>query len=491
MTNDKLILVVDQGTTSSRAILYTEALVYVFSHSITVQTHTEVDGKVEQDAEQLWQGVDACCRACIAHAAQINSEIVALGVTNQRETVVAWDTQTGEVLAPAIVWQDSRTADECRKLVEQGHEQLVRQQTGLLIDPYFSASKIRWLLDNVASVKQASADKRLAVGTVDSFLMSRLAGKPDLVLTEATNASRTSLFNINTGAWSEELCDLFGVPIDILGEVIASTGKLTDANFDGISIPIMGVAGDQQASLIGHGSIQARRAKCTFGTGAFLLAYTGSQRVDSTNGLLTTLAMRSADGSDSYALEGSCFYAGAVVEWLINQLQIVDSVTALDELIAECDDAEGVVFVPAFVGLGAPWWQPETKASIVNITPSTTKQHIAVAALHGVCLQVRDLIECLAADGVGCDFLHCDGGLVNSQWFCQQLANILQCTIIVPADYQCTAKGAGKLALEALHVNIDKISDQENATVEYKPVWSATQADDYHRQWKELITLQR
>ncbi len=450
---DKHYLVIDQGTTSSRAILFSQDLSILASAQREFPQHFPRSGWVEHDPEDLWTSTLAVCHEVMAKTGLAASDIAALGITNQRETVVVWDRATGKPIHNAIVWQDRRTAPLCDRLREAGHEGDIAARTGLLIDPYFSATKIAWILDNTAGARQRAQAGELACGTVDSFLLWRLTlGQTHA--TDATNASRTQLYNIHTGAWDDELLRLFDVPRALLPEVRDSSGNLGETYvewFDGV-IPIRGVAGDQQAALIGQACLSPGMAKATYGTGCFLLLNTGDAPVASRHRLLTTIAYQ-LDGKPTYALEGSIFVAGAALQWLRDGLGVLPNSDQADLMAGRATGASNVVMVPAFVGLGAPDWRPEARGAIFGLTRATNPDDLVRAALESVCHQTRDLLGAMAADlggGKDLDRLRVDGGMSASDWMLQTLSNLLDAPVDRPEVREATALGAAWLARRAM-----------------------------------------
>jgi glycerol kinase len=441
---DSLILVLDAGTTSTRAMAFAgDGTVRGVAQRQLTQ-HYPRSGWVEHDAGEIWTSTLACAREVVT-AAGGAARFAAIGITNQRETVVAWDRASGEPLARAIVWQDRRTAATCEALRAAGHEQGVQERTGLLLDPYFSATKMRWLLDNVAEVSTAAQAGRLALGTVESWLVSRLTGGAHL--TDASNASRTLLLPLAGASWDEELCALFGVPLGALPQVVDCAGEFgtTLPDLLGGAIAIRGLAGDQQAATIGQGCNDPGEVKATFGTGAFVLANMGEALPRSTNRLLGTVLCQ-LGGKRSYALEGSVFVAGSLIQWLRDSLGIIATAAETAALAASVPDTGGVVMVPALSGLGAPHWRPEARAALTGMSFATTRAHLARAALEATANQVRDLMDAFAADGAPWKALRIDGGMSANDWLAQDLADILGVPVERPAFVETTALGAAMLA---------------------------------------------
>lgn len=441
------ILAIDQGTTSSRALILDRDYRVCGTAQQEFRQIYPASGWVEHDADAIWKSVVETCNAAIAKAGIAATDIAGIGITNQRETVVIWDRATGAPIHNAIVWQDRRTADKTAALKEQGHEETVISKSGLLLDPYFSGSKVQWLLDHVDGARARAEKGELAFGTIDTFLIWRLTGGKRHV-TDATNASRTLLYDIHKGCWSTSLMSLFDVPVEILPDVLDSAADFgeTTADLFGASIPILGVAGDQQAATIGQACFKPGMAKSTYGTGCFTVLNTGDRPVRSKNRLLTTIAYQ-LDGKPTYALEGSIFIAGAAVQWLRDGLGIIDKASQSGDLAAQSQD-EGVYLVPAFVGMGAPYWDPDCRGALFGLTRGTGPRELAMATLESVCYQTHDLIDAMRKDwsSEGETVLRVDGGMVASDWMLQRLADILDAPIDRPQMLETTALGAGYLA---------------------------------------------
>jgi len=440
-----LFLAIDQGTTSTRAILFDAGLSPVASAQIPLAQHFPQPGWVEHDAEDIWRAVVQVCREAIDQVGG-PQRVAAIGLTNQRETTVLWDKASGRPLHRAIVWQDRRTSDRCARLKPQ--EAQVQAATGLLLDPYFSATKMAWLLDHTPEARVRAEAGDVALGTIDSFLLHRLTGGRAHV-TDATNASRTSLFRLTPPGWSEDLCALFDVPLAALPTVLPSAGLFgeTEPALFGRAIPITGVAGDQQAALIGHVCCGEGGAKVTFGTGAFALAHTGSTPRTSAHRLLATLASQTPQGA-SYALEGSIFSAGATIQWLRDGLGLITASRESEALAASLPDNGGVYLVPAFTGLGAPQWAADARGAIVGLTRDAGAAHLVRAGLEAVAYQTADLLEAFAADGAAVTgALKVDGGMTANGWFLQFLADLCALPIERPAFQELTALGAARLAM--------------------------------------------
>ena len=443
------ILAIDQGTTSSRAIVFDERQSVAGLAQQEFTQHFPAPGEVEHDPEDIWRTTLETCRQAIAKAGIDAAGIAGIGITNQRETTVVWDRRTGKPICNAIVWQDRRTSAQCQDLINAGHEAMVSARTGLLLDPYFSGTKIAWILNNVADARQAAEAGHLAFGTVDSFLLWRLTGGR-VHATDATNAARTLLFNIRDGVWDEELLALLDVPASMLPEVrdSASNFGMSDPELLGAAIPICGIAGDQQAATIGQACFQPGMIKATYGTGCFAVLNTGAELVPSKNRLLTTIAYQ-LGGERTYALEGSIFVAGAAVQWLRDGLGIIESAPMSGTLAVQADPAQEVYLVPAFTGLGAPHWLPDARGALFGMTRNTGPAELARAALESVAYQTSDLMTAMRNDwqGVGGQtVLRVDGGMVASDWTCQFLADILDAPVDRPTVLETTALGAAWLA---------------------------------------------
>lgn len=441
------ILAIDQGTTSTRALVYDARLQPLSTAQAEVPPTYPKPGWVEHDAEALVGSVGPLVTKALADAGVAADRIAAVGLTNQRETTVLWERKGGKPIGPALVWQDRRTADACERLRDR--RPWVAERTGLVIDPYFSATKINWILENTPGARARAAAGDLAAGTVDSLLLWHLTGG-DRHVTDGTNASRTMLMDLRSLCWDKELCDLFGVPPELLPEILPSAGEFGRTKGLGYlpdGLPITGVAGDQQASLVGQGCLEAGQAKCTYGTGAFLLAHTGGTLIPSTRGLVTTLAATLGDGPPQYALEGSVFIAGAAVQWFRDGLKGVGAAPEIDKLYHEADPNSGVLFVPALTGLGAPHWQPEARGTLFGLTRATSIADLARATLEGVAFQIADLIDAINADLPSpMSVLRVDGGMARSDPFLQFQADLLGLKLRRSPQTESTALGAALLA---------------------------------------------
>ncbi|WNO54988.1 FGGY family carbohydrate kinase [Stakelama saccharophila] len=436
----ELILVLDEGTTSTRAMLFDPSGRCLGARSADLTRQYPEPGRVEHDAAEIWEKTVACGRA-VVDAAGGTDRIAAIGIANQRETVIFWDRETGEPLAPAIGWQDRRTAAYCRKLRESGEESAVQARTGLLLDPYFSGSKIAWAMDNLAEV--AEAGDRLAIGTVESWLVWKLTG--GLHVTDATNASRTLMMGLGSGSWDDGLTAMFRAPRAALPEIVDSAGNFGTTTVFGGEIPICGLAGDQQAATIGQACLEKGDSKGTFGTGAFLLANAGTTPPKSRKRLLATVAWQ-LGGKRTYAIEGSIFVAGSLIQWLRDSVGLIGDAAATEELARSVKDNGGVYLVPALSGIGAPWWEPEARAAISGLSFSTGRAHIVRAALEAMAHQTVDLKTAFAADGADWARLKVDGGMVANDWLTQDLSNMLGIPVERPQFAETTALGAAMLA---------------------------------------------
>ena len=443
------VLAIDQGTTSSRAIVFDGAMKPVGTGQQEFTQHFPASGWVEHDPEEIWASVVATVKTALKKAGRQAAEIAAIGITNQRETVVIWDKATGKPIHNAIVWQDRRTAPLCARLRKRGLEPKFTKKTGLLLDPYFSGTKIAWMLDKVKGARKRAERGELLAGTIDSFLIWRLTGGK-VHATDATNASRTLVYNIATNEWDAELLGILGIPARMLPEVknCADDFGATDKNLFGAEIRILGVAGDQQAATIGQACFEPGMMKSTYGTGCFALLNTGTDMVRSKNRLLTTIAYR-LGGKTTYALEGSIFVAGAAVQWLRDGIKVIGKAEHSGELAAQADEAQSVYLVPAFVGLGAPHWDADARGAIYGLTRNSGPAEFARAALESVAFQTRDLLDAMKKDwktNNGQTVLRVDGGMVASTWTMQRLADILDAPVDRPTILETTALGAAWLA---------------------------------------------
>ena len=441
------VLAIDQGTSSSRAVVFDAQGRAIGAAQRALDASYPKPGRVEQDPEAIWQTTLAAGRGAIADAGVDARRIDAIGIANQRETTLLWEAEGGRSVCPAIVWQDRRTAEHCRRILADGMEAEIRATTGLVVDPYFSATKLARMLE-AGDIRRRAEANELRFGTVDTFLISRLTGGRSHV-TDATNASRTMLYDLERHAWSETLVDYLDIPRPLLPRLADTVDNfgVAEPEWFGAAIPIRAVAGDQQAALAGQGCVHAGEAKCTFGTGCFLLAHTGTAPVHATTRLLTTVASRFA-GTSAYALEGSVFNAGVAVKWLRDRLGLIASAAETEAAARRIGgDTDGVVVVPAFTGLGAPHWDPDARGLVTGLTLDTGADQVIAATLKGVAFQVADLLAAMATEGVAIHDLHVDGGMVANDWFCEFLADITAHDVQRPADIETTVAGAGRLAL--------------------------------------------
>ena len=443
------VLAIDQGTTSSRAIIFDDQQKIVAIAQQEFQQHFPQSGWVEHDPEEIWSSTIAVCREAISKSGMAAQEIAAIGITNQRETTLVWDRETGKAIHNAIVWQDRRTADFCKQLKDQGLENEFTKRSGLLLDPYFSGTKLAWILNHVDGARERALAGELVFGTVDSFLIWRLTGGTRHV-TDATNAARTLMYNIDRNEWDDVLLEALQIPKKMLPEVLDSADQFgtTNSEIFGASMPVLGVAGDQQAATIGNACFEPGMLKSTYGTGCFALLNTGKDLVRSKNRMLSTIAYR-LNGETTYALEGSIFMAGATVQWLRDGLKIIDDAKQSGDMAEHADEDQNVYMVPAFTGLGAPWWDADARGAIFGMSRATGPNELARAALEAVCYQTRDLMDAMRADwpaAPGDTVLRVDGGMVASDWTMKFLADMLNAPVDRPTILETTALGAAWLA---------------------------------------------
>ncbi len=483
------ILAIDQGTTSSRAILFDAQMQRVGTAQREFTQYFPQEGWVEHNPGEIWDSVLTVCREVLETTGVAASQIAGIGITNQRETTVIWDRDTGTPIHNAIVWQDRRTADICERLRKAGCEDDVTAQTGLLLDPYFSGTKVKWLLDTVPSARDRAAAGELLFGTIDTFLIWRLT-EGRVHATDATNAARTMLFDIHKGQWSSEICDLLDIPRTMLPDVQDCAADFGSTTLLGGDIPILGVAGDQQAATIGQACFQAGMMKSTYGTGCFALLNTGAQPVESKNRLLTTIAYQ-LDGQKTYALEGSIFIAGAAVQWLRDALQIIDAAPQSGELAAQADPTQHVVLVPAFTGLGAPYWKPDCRGAIFGLTRNSGRAEITRATLESIAFQTRDLWHAMEGDwGAKADvILRVDGGMSASDWAMQGLSNILGAPVDRPVMQETTALGAAWLAGMKAGVYPDQAGFAETWDLDrrFEPAMADADRDAAYARWQRAV----
>ena len=492
MNESARILAIDQGTTSTRAVVFNAAGQALATAQKPLSQHYPANGWVEHDLEEIWTAVVEVCRAVISELGEA-SNITAIGITNQRETTALWDRRSGKPIANAIVWQDRRGAKRCNELKSAGHEANVQQRTGLLLDSYFSATKIQWLLDNVEGARAAAKTGHLAFGTIDTFLLWRLTNGR-CHATDATNASRTMLFNIHDGAWDDELLALFDVPKSVLPDVRDTAGFFarTDTEIFGAEIPITGIVGDQQGALAGQCCFSPGMIKSTYGTGCFVLANTGTKALLSKNRMLTTVACR-INGETTYALEGSIFNAGTVVQWMRDNAGLIDNASESEELAKSLDGSKTdntVFFVPAFTGLGAPYWDPDARGAILGLTRDTSRAEIVRAGLESVCFQTSDLLAALEDDGIS-DFaaLRVDGGMTSNAWLLQCLADRCALPVERPSYLETTVLGAAFLAGlgSGVYASLDDLTSLSRLDFRATPQIDAAQRTALRAGWRDAV----
>jgi len=488
------IIAIDQGTTSSRAMLFDEACHPGATAQRELAQIYPRPGWVEHDAEEIWRDTLGTLRDVLAQGNVAPDRVAAIGITNQRETVVLWDRRTGEPLHNAIVWQDRRTAAACDALRKAGNEPDLQARTGLLLDPYFSATKLAWLLDNADGARARAERGELAAGTIDCFLLWRLTGGRSHA-TDPTNAARTLLFNIHTQDWDNDLLRLFDIPRAILPEVLDSAADFgeTDATLTGTAVPVRAILGDQQAATVGQACFTPGSAKCTYGTGCFALLNTGATPLSSNNRMLTTVAYR-LDGKATYALEGSIFIAGAVVQWLRDGLHLFASAEESESLARDARPDSPVVMVPAFTGLGAPYWDSGARGAIYGLTRDTGPAEIVHAALTAVCHQTRDLLEAMRADGAPLPAtLRVDGGMARNDWFLQHLSDLLGTAVERPTDTETTAHGAAYFAgmRQGLYPPPEAMETRWERERRFEPTMDDATRDETYARWKDAIRRTR
>ena len=485
------VMAIDQGTTSSRAILFDADMQIVGVAQEEFPQHYPASGWVEHDPSDLWSTVAATCRAVIEKTNISAGDIAAIGITNQRETTLVWEKATGKPLYNAIVWQDRRTADYCAEMREAGHEETITSKTGLLFDPYFSSTKLKWILDQNEGSRERARNGELLFGTVDTYIIWRLTGGA-VHATDATNACRTMLYDIEKGRWSTTICEMFDIPMEMLPDVrdCADDFGRTRADLFGVEIPILGVAGDQQAATVGQACFEPGMMKSTYGTGCFALINTGDTPVRSRNRLLTTVAYQ-LDGKRTYALEGSIFIAGAVVQWLRDGIKIIREASETQGMAESADDTQSVILVPAFTGLGAPYWEPESRGAVFGLTRNSGPNELARAALQSVGYQTRDLLEAMQADSPGDmgGVLRVDGGMSVSDWTMQFLSNIIGAPVDRPDVKETTALGAAWLAGMKAGIYPDQQGFAENWKLEqrFEPDMAKTERDQKYAMWKKAV----
>jgi glycerol kinase len=490
------VLAIDQGTTSSRAIVFDSALNPVATAQKEFTQFYPEPGWVEHDAEEIWRSVVETVRGAIAQAKLKASDIAGIGITNQRETTVVWDHASGKPLHRAIVWQDRRTADICAKLRVEGAEEKISARTGLLCDPYFSATKIAWILDHVEGAREAAKAGKLAFGTIDSFLLHRLTGKK-IHATDATNASRTLLLNLDTARWDAEMCELLRVPPSLLPKVRGNAGEFghTEASLFGAAIAIRAMIGDQQAATVGQACVAPGMMKSTYGTGCFALLHTGDRPVRSRHRLLSTIAYQ-LEGKRAYALEGSIFVAGAAVQWMRDAMGAIRSSSEIDALAAKANPKEQVTLVPAFTGLGAPWWDAEARGAIFGLTRESGVAEIAAAVIESVGFQTADLLKAMHADCPDMSastILRVDGGMVASERTMQFLADILGAPVDRPCATEMTARGAAYLAGRAagIYPDLDGLDKLWTLDRRFEPKIAADERAAKLARWQDAVARTR
>lgn len=491
MSAARQLIAIDQGTSSSRTVVFDQTASVVASAQQEFPQEYPQPGWVEHDPEAIWNSVVEVTKQALVSANAQN--IAGLGITNQRETTLIWNRATGKCVHHAIVWQDRRTADYCRKLKEQGAEDSVIQKTGLRLDPYFSSTKIAWILDNIPNVRQQAESGKLAFGTIDCFLLWRLTGGR-VHATDASNASRTLLFNIHTQQWDPELLELFNIPESLLPVVkdCADDFGVTAKSEIGAEIPICGMAGDQQAALIGQAGFQSGATKSTYGTGCFVIANTGSQAVQSKNNLLTTVAYR-LDGKTTYGIEGSIFVAGSAIQWMRDELKIIESAPDTRAIAESTGIVEHVHVVPAFAGLGAPYWDPNARGAILGLSRDSGINEIVTATLQAVAYQTKDLINAMSEDGMNPSVIRVDGGMVANDWFLQFLADMVNVTVERPTNVESTVLGAAFLAglKSGVFASTDAIADLWSSDRVFEPQMSGEKRDALYRGWQEAVSRVR
>lgn len=485
--SDQYLLAIDQGTSSSRAVIFNRGAEAIASAQQEFPQEYPQPGWVEHDPEEIWNSVVAVTRKALADAGKIS--IAAVGMTNQRETTLVWDRKTGQCVHHAIVWQDRRTAEYCQQLKEAGRESTVSARTGLRLDPYFSATKLHWILENVAGARSRAESGDLAFGTVDCFLLWRLtAGR--VHATDASNASRTLLFNIHTQDWDEDLLELFAIPRSMLPDVrdCATDFGTTDASVIGASIPICGMAGDQQAALIGQAGFSPGMTKSTYGTGCFVITNTGETPLSSRNNLLTTVAYR-LNGKVTYGIEGSIFVAGSAIQWLRDELKIIASAETTEDIARATGIVDHVHVVPAFAGLGAPYWDPHARGAILGLSRDSGQAEIVTATLQAVAYQTRDLIDAMAEDGIDPSIIRVDGGMVANDWFLTFLAGILGLPVERPKNVESTVLGAAYLAglQSGVYSSMDEIASFWASDAVFEPAMEDSRRSQLYAGWQDAV----
>ena len=483
------LLAIDQGTSSSRTVIYNHDIAVVASAQQEFPQIYPQAGWVEHDPDAIWSSVRAVTSRAMEKAEAQASDITAIGITNQRETTLVWERESGECVYNAIVWQDRRTAERCRELRDDGLEALIAAKTGLRLDPYFSATKIAWVLDNVEGIRQRAEAGKLAFGTIDCFLLWRLSDGLQHA-TDASNASRTMLFNIHTQEWDEELLRIFDIPASLLPDVkdcAADFGIATDECLGG-EVPILGMAGDQQAALFGQAGLDVGMTKSTYGTGCFAIANTGADALKSENQLLTTVAMR-LNGETTYGLEGSVFVAGSAMQWLRDEMKIIGTAQESEDIALRTGIVDDVIVVPAFAGLGAPHWDPDARGAILGLSRGSSHEQVVTATLQSIAYQTHDLVDAMAEDGIAPSVIRVDGGMVSNDWFLQFLADILDIAVERPENVESTVLGAAYLAAYQAGVMQDRqqISNDWRLQKRFDPKMSMDQRTHLLQGWTAAI----
>lgn len=492
---NKFILSIDQGTTSSRAILFNQSGEIVETAQKEFEQFFPKPGWVEHDANEIWTSVLACMSEVLRKADIEPNQVAGIGITNQRETAVVWDKHTGKPIYKAIVWQSRQTEDICKELREQGHNDLFREKTGLLLDPYFSGTKVKWILDNVEGAREKADNGDLLFGTMDTWLVYKLTGGKEHI-TEYSNASRTLMFNIYDLEWDDELLDILTVPKSMLPEVHQSSevyGKTVDYHFFGHEVPIAGIAGDQQAALFGQACFEKGMAKNTYGTGGFMLMNTGEKGVSSDNGLLTTLAW-GVDGKVEYALEGSIFVSGSAIQWLRDGLKLIDNAPESEDYALRVDSTDGVYVVPAFVGLGTPYWDSDARGAVFGLTRGTTKAHFIRATLESLAYQTKDVLDAMITDsGIELKTLRVDGGAVKNNFLMQFQSDLLEVPVERPVVQETTALGAAYLAGLAVGYweSKEEIAKQWKNERTFKNELDEEKSNQLYKGWQKAVEATR
>ncbi len=492
MSSRPLILAIDQGTTSTRALVFDQSGHISSSAQLPLKQHFPNDGWVEHDLDAIWADTQNVIKTALQHLPDGASKAIAgIGITNQRETVAVWNKSTGEPIHRAIVWQDRRTADDCARMKSEGHEALIRKKTGLLLDPYFSASKTSWILSHVDSAREKAMRGELACGTIDSFLLWKLTGGK-VHATDETNASRTSLYNIHTGDWDDDLLHLFGIPKSMLPSVLTSMAHFGDVTTDlfGKDLTVYGMAGDQQAAAFGQNCIQEGLTKATYGTGCFALIHSGARAIDSTQGLLSTRACRLGDKPE-FAIEGSIYTAGSVVEWLRDGPGLIENVGDLDQHVKNAANRDSIYLVPAFTGLGAPHWDSQARAAFFGMTRNTNRSDMVRAALESIAYQTTDLIDSLRKDSLHPNTMRVDGGVSKNDWLMQLTADMTGLMLQRPQNIESTAWGAAKLAGLQAGAWPRAIMNDDNRLTVFSPQMSGEERLSRHAGWEKAVAAAR